>query len=361
MKILAVTNIYPTRERPGSGVFIEQQVKSLSSRGMDTRVMFVDRRSEGPSIYYRIGPKLDRELREFAPDVVHVMYGGVMADQVTKQHGLPPVIVTFHGSDLLGENLSGLTRKLISHYGVLCSRRAARRADGIIVVARHLLKALGRSVNLSKVQVIPCGINLERFKPSDRSACQKRLGWQTEEFHVLFATSAGDPVKRPELARAAVDLLKRKCGRATFHVLSGTPNSEVPCWLNAADVLLLTSKHEGSPTIVKEALACGLPVVSVNVGDVAERIEGIDGCHLAEAEPAALARKLEGVFECRKRVDCREKLHELSCEMVAGKLEHIYQQITERATAKMNGGSERARSRAQQHPLAGSLGKMLTR
>jgi len=56
-------------------------------------------------------------------------------------------------------------------------------------------------------------------------------------------------------------------------------------WLNASNVLLLTSLHEGSPTVVKEALACGLPVVSVDVGDVAERIEGIEGCHLAVATP----------------------------------------------------------------------------
>jgi len=327
MKILAVTNMYPTPERPGTGVFIEQQVNSLVSRGIDVRVMFVDRRKNGPSVYYRIGSMLERELAEFAPDLVHVMYGGVMAEQVTKQRGLPPTLVTFHGSDLLGENLSGLFRKLISHYGVYCSRRAARRADGIIVVARHLLRALGKGFNSGKVQVIPCGIDLERFKPLDQSRCRERLGWQVDDFHILFATSAGDPVKRPELARAATDLLNRKCGEAKFHVLSGTPNNEVPNWLNAADVLLLTSKHEGSPTIVKEALACGLPVVSVPVGDVPERITGISGCYLAEPGPEDLARKLELVYNGRQRVNCGEKLQELSCETIAGKLEQFYREI----------------------------------
>jgi glycosyltransferase involved in cell wall biosynthesis len=327
MRILAVTNLYPSPERPGSGVFIEQQVKSLLSRGIDVRVMFVDRRSQGPSIYYRIGSILKREMAEFAPDVMHVMYGGVMADQMTKHRGLPPTVVTFHGSDLLGENLSGLARKLISHYGVLCSRKAARRANGIIVVARHLLKALGKGLNRGKVQVIPCGIDLERFRPLDPIQCQERLGWQADNFHVLFATSAGDPVKRPELARAAVDLLDRKHGRIKFHVLSGTPNNEVPHWLNAADALLLTSKHEGSPTIVKEALACGLPVVSVSVGDVPERLEGISGCHLAEPEPEDLARKLELVYVNRQRVNCGERLWDISCQTIAAKLEQFYLEV----------------------------------
>jgi len=292
--------------------------------------MFVDRRSRGPSIYYRIRPLLKEELVKFAPDVVHVMYGGVMADQVTKQRELPPTVVTFHGSDLLGENLSGLTRKLVSHYGVHCSRRAARRANGIIVVGRHLLKALGTPINPEKVEEIPCGVDLERFKPMDRNQCQQRLGWQAQDFHVLFATSAGDPVKRPELARAAVDLLNRNHGRIKFHVLSGTPNSEVPHWLNAADALLLTSKHEGSPTIVKEALACGLPIVSVPVGDVPERIAGISGCYLAEPEPEDLAGKLELVHQRRQRINGGEKLQEVSSQTIAARLEQFYRETLRR-------------------------------
>jgi len=324
LKILAITNMYPSPERPGSGVFVEQQIKSLLSRGMDVRVMFVDRRKEGASVYYRIAPLLQRELADFAPDLIHVMYGGVMADQVTKQRDLPPTVVTFHGSDLLGENLSGLARKLISHYGVHCSRQAARRADGIIVVGRHLLKALRGGIAATKVQVIPCGIDLERFKRIDQPTCRERLGWQPADFHVLFATSEGDPVKRPELARAAVGLLGGKYGHVKFHVLSGTPNSQVPYWLNAADVLLLTSKHEGSPTIVKEALACALPVVSVHVGDVPERIAGINGCHLAEPDPEDLARKLELVYKNRQRLNCGEKLQDFCNQTIAARLEQFY-------------------------------------
>ena len=324
VKILAVTNMYPSLERPGSGVFVEQQIKGLLARGIDVRVMFVDRRKEGASVYYRIPALLQRELADFAPDLVHVMYGGVMADQVTKQGSLPPTVVTFHGSDLLGENLSGLARKLISHYGVHCSRKAARRAEGIIVVGSHLLTALGAGIVAAKVQVIPCGIDLERFKPMDQHQCRERLGWQPDDFHVLFATSAGDPVKRPELARAAVGLLHGIYGHVKFHVLSGTPNSEVPYWLNAADVLLLTSKHEGSPTIVKEAIACGLPVVSVPVGDVRERIAGIDGCHLAEPQPEDLARKLDFVYKIRQRLNCDEKLQDISNQTIAARLEQFY-------------------------------------
>jgi glycosyltransferase involved in cell wall biosynthesis len=327
MRVLAITNMYPSPELPGQGVFIEQQVQGLLSRGIDVQVMFVNRRREGPLAYYRMGRRLRQALGKFSPDVVHVMYGGVMAHQVTATRGLPPVVVTFHGSDLLGENLSGPWRKLVSHYGIHCSKKAARQAQGVIVVARHLLKALGKKATPGKIWVLPCGIDLERFRPLEQSKCRQQLGWESKYFHVLFATSAGDPVKRPELARAAVALLEQERGRVQFHLLAAVPNEEVPAWLNASDALLLTSKHEGSPTIVKEALACGLPVVSVPVGDVPERIQNIDRCYLAQPEPVDLAHKLGLIYDTRQRLDCRDKLQELSCQAVAVKLETFYDEV----------------------------------
>jgi glycosyltransferase involved in cell wall biosynthesis len=270
---------------------------------------------------------MEREVSGFGPDLIHVMYGGVMAHQVTAARGLPPVIVTFHGSDLLGENRSGWVRKLISRYGVCCSRSAARRAQGVVVVARHLLRALGKQVDPAKIRVIPCGIDLERFRPLRQDQCQARLRWESNEFHILFASSAGDPVKRPELAQAAAANLERRKGRVRFHLLSGVPNCDVPFWINASDVLLLTSEHEGSPTIVKEALACGLPIVSVPVGDVPERIGDVPGCHLAPPDPVELAEKMALVYEHGQRLDCRHKLQALSCETIAARLEDFYREV----------------------------------
>jgi glycosyltransferase involved in cell wall biosynthesis len=327
MRVLAVTNIFPAPDSPASGVFIGEQVSGLRSRGIEVQVLMVNRRREGPWIYYRMETKLRKAMAEFAPDLIHVMYGGVMAAQVTAKPGLPPVVVTFHGSDLLGENLSGWIRKFVSRYGVYCSRRAARRAQGVVVVARHLLRALGKRVDTGKIRLIPCGINVDRFKPLGQQECRERLGWAADAFYILFASSAGDPVKRPQLAQAAAERLARERSGVQYRVLAGVPNNEVPLWLNASDVLLLTSRHEGSPTIVKEALACGLPVVSVPVGDVLERIGNINGCYLAEPEPGDLSRKLSLAYERRTRVDCRESLRELSLQAVARKLEEFYAEL----------------------------------
>jgi teichuronic acid biosynthesis glycosyltransferase TuaC len=331
MRVLAITNMYPTAGFPGRGVFVHEQIQSLNAVGLNVQVLFIDRRREGPASYYRMESKLARVMEQFNPDLIHVMYGGVMADRVARCYHVRPTVVTFHGSDLLGENLSGWARKLISRYGVWCSRRAAQAADGVVVVARHLLRALPRVLPSAKLCVLPCGIDLARFKPGDANSCRRRLGWHSDSFHVLFASSNGDPVKRPWLAKGAVEEAVRRGIPAELHYLSGVPNSEVPAWLNASDALLLTSLQEGSPTVVKEALACALPIVSVAVGDVAERIEGIEGCYLAAANEADLAHKLTLVYQRRKRLDCRARLEELGVSAIARQLKAFYELIAHQA------------------------------
>ena len=334
MRILAITNMYPSTAFPSRGVFVQEQIKGLRAVGLEVRVLFVDRRRKGPLAYYRMRSQIARTVAEFDPDVIHVMYGGVMAHQVARRHHGRPLMVTFHGSDLLGENLSGWIRKMISHYGVYCSRRAARAADGVVVVARHLMGALNGAVPRDRIHVIPCGIDLERFNPMDSLLCKQKLGWQTDSFHVLFASSNGDPVKRPELAKAAVAQMNHAGRPPVLHYLTGISNGEVPVWLNASDALLLTSMHEGSPTVVKEALACGLPVVSVDVGDVAERIEGVEGCYLARAEPTDLAAKLSLVREHAQRLEPGARLDELSILSIAQELRRCYEEILYRRSAR---------------------------
>jgi glycosyltransferase involved in cell wall biosynthesis len=115
--------------------------------------------------------------------------------------------------------------------------------------------------------------------------------------------------------------------RAEIHYLRGVPNNQVAIWLNASDLVLLTSFHEGSPTIIKEALACNLPIVSVDVGDVAERIQGIEGCYIALSEPVDIAAKLSLVYNGPRRIAGRVKVQELSLERVSQRLKETYHEI----------------------------------
>lgn len=327
MRVLAITNMYPSAETPYSGVFVEQQIKGLRAAGVDVQVMVVDRLKEGAKTYWGLSRRVLRRLTASPVDVVHVMYGGVMAREVAKCVQDRPLIVTFHGSDLLGENLSGRLRKWISAYGVLCSHKAASKARGIVTVSRTLSEALPKHIDRTKIRVIPCGIDLERFKPLDHEQSCHRLNWEPQKFHVLFPANTGDPVKRPALARAAVKLLGARGIDAELHYLSSVANTEVPVWMNASNVLLLTSLHEGSPTVVKEALACNVPVVSVDIGDVRERIEGIQGCHLAAPDAASLADRLLCVKERASTIESRTQISSLSLERVAQSLCQFYSDV----------------------------------
>jgi glycosyltransferase involved in cell wall biosynthesis len=324
MRILAITNMYPTARAVHLGTFVEQQVESLRRIGLMVDVLFVDRVHDGMGVYLGLRRQLRARIDSFRPDIVHVMYGGIMADLVTGTVRERPTLVTFHGTDLLGEQLSGFVRNRIAGYGVRASWRSARRASGIVVVAKHLRDALPRDVDLQKVKIIPCGIDLARFRPLDRDACRHRLGWAADRFHVLFPSNAGNPVKRPELARAAIDAAVRLGIPAEIHYLRGVSNAEVPVWINASDVLLLTSLHEGSPTIVKEALACHLPVVAVNVGDVADQIREVEGCSLAAAEAGDLACKMLDVHVRGRRLSIAARVQDLSLERIALRLRHFY-------------------------------------
>ena len=259
------------------------------------------------------------------------MYGGVMADLATRRDTGLPTVVSFCGVDLLGADYGSWWYRQRARIGVGASQRASRRADAIIVKSRNLRDGLPADIDSSRVFIVPNGISLERFRPMDREESRARLGWAEGTFHVLFSTANRHSTKkRYRLAEAAVRELGRQGVRAELHGLSNVPHEQVPVWINAADVLLFTSRSdEGSPNLVKECLACNLPVVSVDAGDVAERIEGIEGCYLVGADPIALANALERVHTGSRVVEARASMADLSLEAVARRVLTVYRRAVE--------------------------------
>ena len=286
MRVLAVTNMFPSSRTPRAGTFIEQQVVGLRALGFDVEVLLVDRAGRGPLRYARTGPMVRRTLDRGRWDVLHVMYGGVMADLATRRDPGVPTVVSFCGVDLLGAGYGSWRYRLRTRLGVRASYRTARRADAIIVKSRNLRRGLPADVDRSRVFIVPNGVSLERFRPMDRAACRARLGWEQGVVHVLFSTARRDSLKkRYELAEAAVRELGRRGVRVELHGLSDVPHAEVPVWINGSDVLLFTSRaDEGSPNIVKESLACNLPVVTVDALEVDDTTPALTG---TVDEPAA--------------------------------------------------------------------------
>jgi teichuronic acid biosynthesis glycosyltransferase TuaC len=328
MRVLAVTNMYPTETHPASGAFVASQVDALRAAGVEVDVLFLDRPALGRQVYRGLAESARRRVEDGSPDLVHAMYGGVLARVVTGAVRDRPVLVSFCGSDLLGGGAAGILGWAAGRYNVLSSRLAASRADGVVVKSRNLYEALPRRVDRSRVWIVPSGIDFGRFQPLDRAEACGRLGWDPARPHVLFPAPPARPEKRFPLARAAVSLLDGRVeGPVDLHVLENIPPDDVPTWVNAADAVLMTSAHEGSPNAVKEALACNVAVVSVDVGDVRERLAGIDGCFVAEATPEAIAEKLALALAGPERIDARERVAHLSLERVTEELRRIYAKL----------------------------------
>jgi glycosyltransferase involved in cell wall biosynthesis len=327
MRVLAVTNMMPSERNPKAGTFIAEQLRGLSEIGLNIEVLLCDRATLGPATYRKVPSAVREAIRRTKPDLIHFMYGGALAALgLPAAKGLPRV-VSFCGVDLLGAGYGPMNYRLRTGAGRLASLAAARMCDQIIVKSQNLADGLPKDLRDQKTTIIPNGVSLQRFRPMDESACRERLGWASDRFHVLFSTrDRSNEKKRLALAEAAVALLEKKGVAAELHGLWRTPHEDVPVWINAADVLLFTSREdEGSPNIVKETLACRRPVVSVDVGDVKERLNGIAGCYIADPEPSDLAEKLHAVVEGNRRVDSLGPMMGLTVDAIARRVREVYE------------------------------------
>lgn len=260
--------------------------------------------------YWKQWKSLRRKIREFRPDVIHAHYGlsCLVANLATRR---VPVVNTYHGSDI---NVPSVRR---------FSKIAMRLSEWNVFVSK-------RNVDIAQPKkhwsLIPCGVALSEEQLMTRAAARKALGWSASDKKVLFTSAFDNAVKDPELAKASVALLDG----VELIELKGYNRQQVNTLMCACDCLLMTSKTEGSPQVIKEAMACGCPIVSVDVGDVAERTEGVNGCYVVPSrEPKDIASALEKAIAFNGKTNGREKILEygLTNQQVAEKMISIYKQI----------------------------------
>jgi glycosyltransferase involved in cell wall biosynthesis len=174
--------------------------------------------------------------------------------------------------------------------------------------------------------VIPCGIDLDAFRPVARNEARQKLGLPTDKRLILFAGDHWRPEKRFDLLEAALPLVQRELPDTELILLTKQAHGVVPLYMSACDVLVLTSALEGSPMVIKEAMACNLPIVSVRVGDVPQVIGSTPGCALAEREPADIADKLVQALRKLRRTDGRARISHLSHDRIARRVLEVYRQ-----------------------------------
>jgi glycosyltransferase involved in cell wall biosynthesis len=318
LKVLMVTTNWPAPGGPRTSHFIKRQADFLQAAGVDVEI-FHFQAQKNVARYVKAWLAVRRKLRSNRYDLIHAQFGqsGLMA--------LPkriPYVVTLRGSDILGtvSDRSG-TYTAAGKINQHISRMVAAKADGVILVSEHMK---GQLPGLNGFKVIPSGIDFDLFRLIPRDEARKQLRLPLDERLVLFVGNPGQARKRYPLAKAAVDILSRRLP-ARLLVGWGVPHKDIPIYMAACDALIFTSMQEGSPNVVKEALACDLPVVSVAVGDVEQRIASVEGCELCRDEsPESLASALERVLLRGKRVEGRKSVEHLSETAITQQVIAVY-------------------------------------
>ena len=324
MKVLVVTNMWPSATRPHWGAFVRSQADSLAAAGCEN-TLYEIAGWRSSRAYWQALLELPDVARRAGADLVHAHYGlaGAAAARVPL-----PLVVSFCGDDLLGRPEAGGQLSLKSQALIPLSRFAARRADGVIVKSDEMRRVIAR---VPDVEVIPNGVDLARFAPEPRDVARARLGWQPGGHVLLFAADPAEERKNWPLAGRTLKILSHRGHDVRLEAVHGRPQSDMVCAMNAADVLLLPSFHEGSPNVVKEAMAVNLPVVATRVGDCAERLRGVRPSAVVDRTPEAFAEAVAAVFATGARSNGREAIaRTLSLEAVAQRVLRVYDRALSR-------------------------------
>jgi glycosyltransferase involved in cell wall biosynthesis len=300
-------------------IFVKRQVAALCHVGVAVIPFYLASRTS-PLVLIREWRRLRTTIRHFRPDIMHAHFGTMTAFFCSLSARLP-LVITYRGSDL---NPSASTPRLRAGLGKLLSQLAALRACRIICVSEQLKQRLLWCKR--RVTVIPSGVDLSLFYPRPKEAARHELGWRAAERVVLFNAGKFPQVKRLDLAKQAIEAAGALCGNIRFEVLDGSSDSRaIPTLMNAADCLLVTSDWEGSPNIVKEALACNLPVVSVDVGDVRERLAAVRPSRIVGRDPKEIGEALAEVLVRGERSNGFLAVQALSQDKVALAVSSVYQ------------------------------------
>ncbi len=320
-RVLVVTNLWPYAKDPSYGCFVQAQMESLRPLGVDFDLLFVNGRESRWNYLHGVYA-LRRRLRGGRYDLIHAHMG--LSGWVARCQLRIPLVVSFMGNDVPGKvDRRGRTTLLGCLFEV-SSLILARLADAVIVKSLPMKRRL----RLDSAHVIPNGVDTILFRPGDRAETRRVLGLDPGKQYVLFPYSPAVPGKRYDLVEAAV-LLARECiPELEILPIMQAPQSCMPLYMNAADVMVIASMQEGSPNSVKEALAVNLPVVSVDVGDVADLLRPTEGNYIVERKPEIIAEKIVEVCRRGQRSHSRNRIVEhLSLEQVAKRIVQVYASV----------------------------------
>lgn len=290
----------------GISPFIKEQGESLEKIGVSIDYFLI--KGHGLFGYLKNLPRLNKQIKKIKYDLIHAHYG--LSGMLSVLQRKIPVIITFHGSDINNSYIRKFSKiaMRLSSYNIFVHKSIKDKANATI-----------------KSSIIPCGVNLDNFQVINKSKARIEMHLNSEQKYVLFAGSFDNWVKNSELAFKVIKTLPE----IEMIELKGYTRDQVCLLMNAVNLLLLTSFSEGSPQVIKEAMACNLPIVSTDVGDVKEIIGDTEGCYICSYDPTDVAEKIKMALLFGKRTNGRKRIIELGLDSdsIAKKIIDVYQEI----------------------------------
>jgi glycosyltransferase involved in cell wall biosynthesis len=329
MRVLIMTSIYPTPENPVSGTFVRTQVESLKQAGIDIELLLLNGRFRKWN-YPKAAFQLRRRLAKGSIDLIHAHIGYV--GMVARTQWSVPVVVTYHGSDLMGLISGGGKRALLSPLVVGAGKLLGWCADAAIVQSTTMAGILRNKPN---VFIIPCEIDFEVFRLTERKQARTALGLDADKKYLLFAANPQIAVKRFPLAKAVAEELKKQDSSIELLVVSNEPQDRLALFMSACDALVFTSYQEGSPNIIKQAMACNLPIVATDVGDVREVVGSTSGCYVCRPDVVEFVQQLGVILAHRERTEGRARVQHLGGPAVARRIIEVYEQVLKKRERRL--------------------------
>jgi teichuronic acid biosynthesis glycosyltransferase TuaC len=328
LHVLVVSNHWSKTDNNTNGsIWVDRQVNALRKLGVQVSTFNIGH-EHAPTKVFRKWRELRQTVRRLQPDLVHARYG-TLVGTLSVSSGAPSVI-TYAGSDLL-PGAGGISKTRI-RTGICLSNLAALRANALIAVSDELRRALWWRSH--ETIVIPDGVDLEVFRPHPQEEARHTLGWNKEEVVVLIDAKRDPERKGLSIAQSAMDIVKARFPKARLQVLQVSNPADMPLHCSAADIFLCASRTEGSPNMVKEAMACNLPVVSTPVGDVPDLLARVHPSEIVPRNAQALGEAMVRILQKPKRSNGHDHCQSFNLTLIAQRVLAVCRSVVDRRPAR---------------------------
>lgn len=323
MRILHLASGLPSKERPFSQPFIKSQIDSLIREGLDIEVYDI-KGFLTPSNYIKAINGVKKIIIKKEIDLIHAHYSYCGFTAVRAKTDEIPVVLSLMGNDILGNTDKNGKFTIRGRFDKSFGTYIANKVDHIIIKSEAMRNKLNINTPIS---VIPNGVNFQAFRPINQNQARIKLGLSPDDFIILFLGNPDIAVKNFRLAKETVDYFIKINGYDNVKFISpfGINHDDVVYYMNAANVLLFTSFMEGSPNVIKESMACNLPIISTDVGDVSKIIHNTFNCFICDFSEKEISEKINIIYRNRLRSNGRDNIGFLRDDMIAKQIIEIYQ------------------------------------